>query len=131
MTDSVRKQLRKAQQGELDAVLLYKKLSELVKDEEYKVKFKEVAADEGKHASILKAYTKETLMPKSLKANVIAMVYRVFGAKFTMNILAKGELDSIESYSPLVKDFPNIQLIMDDEKKHADIAASYRKKLMK
>lgn len=125
MTDIERKKLLKAQQGELDAVLLYKKLAALMKDEDKRKKLLKVAADEGKHASIIKQYTNETLSPKPGKARLIAMLYKVLGEKFTMNLLAKGELKSIDSYSTLVGEFPRIQEIINDEALHADIARSF------
>lgn len=128
MTEDQKKHLLKAQQGELDAVILYRKLAEVVKDEYYKEKFLKVSRDEGKHASILKNYTNEVLRPKSLKANLVVTIYMILGRKFTMNMLAKGEMDSIESYSKLVKDFPNIQEIMNDELLHAEIAKGFMNK---
>ncbi|MDO5521892.1 MAG: ferritin family protein [bacterium] len=125
MTKEVKKSLLKAQQGELDAVVLYRKLAGMIKNEEYKEKFLQVAADEGKHASILKEYTGEVLTPKNRKANLIATMYKVLGAKFTMKLLSNGELKSIDAYAPLVSEFPNIQTIMDDELKHSKVATDY------
>lgn len=122
MTEVQKKKLIKAQQGELDAVILYKKLAETVKNPEKAEKFLKVAADEGKHASILRQYTKEELRPKSSKAKLVVMLYKILGEKRTMKILAKGELGSIDGYALLVKDFPNIQSIMEDEALHAQIA---------
>ena len=36
-------------------------------------------------------------------------------------MLEKGELKSIEKYKSLVEDFPNIQIIIKDEKIHSEI----------
>ena len=130
MDNEQKMKLIKSQQGELDAVILYRKLANIIKNEEYKEKFLKVASDEGKHASILKEYTNEILKPKSLKANIVAMIYRVLGAKYTMNMLAKGELKSVGPYSELVKDFPRIQEIIDDELRHAKIAEEYKNTLI-
>ena len=129
MENKQKTQLIKSQQGELDAVILYRKLANIIKNEEYKEKFSKVAADEGKHASILKEYTNEILKPKSLKANIVAMIYRVLGAKYTMDILTTRELNSVGPYSKLVKDFPRIQEIIDDELRHAKIAEEYKNML--
>ncbi|MDO5293467.1 MAG: ferritin family protein [bacterium] len=129
MTTKSRKMLLKAQQGELDAVILYKRLSDAIKDPEYKEIFKKVAADEGRHASILKEYTNQVLKPKSLKAHMVLFIYRVCGAKVTMRLLAKGEMDSIPGYLKLVQEFPNISSIIEDEARHAKIAESYLQKI--
>lgn len=128
MTTEERKTLLKAQQGELDAVILYRKLAEISKDKSMKEEFLKVAADEGNHAAILRGYTGAALKPKSAKANFVSLMYKVLGSNFTMNLLAKGELKSIDKYNPLVQGFPNIKKIIKDEAKHAEITRSFIKK---
>lgn len=124
MTEMQKKQLLKAQQGELDAVLLYKKLANAVKGQEKKEKLLKVAAEEGNHAAILRQYTGETLKPKAAKSLLILALYKVLGEKKTMKILANGEMKSIGSYAPLSNEFPNIKSIMADEERHAKVALS-------
>lgn len=129
MTTENRNKLLKAQQGELDAVILYQRLSEVIEDTEYKEIFRKVAADEGRHASILKEYTKEVLRPKAGKARIVLCIYRLCGAKVTMKLLAKGEMDSIPGYQKLVEEFPKISSIIEDEERHAKIAERYLNKI--
>ena len=114
-------QLVKAQQGELDAVILYRRLAKAVKNAKDKELFLRIAADEGKHASILKKYTGETLKASNFKALVVITLYKVLGLKFTLNLLEKGELKATEGYSLLVKEFPNIEEIIRDEALHATL----------
>ena len=54
MTDEARKTLIKAQQGELDGVETYLMLAEVVHNEDDVKAFKELAADEGRHAAVFK-----------------------------------------------------------------------------
>lgn len=122
MTDEQKIMLLKAQQGELDAVKLYQRLAEIVKHEKGKNLFLEVAADEGKHAKLLKSYTNIALKPKGIKASVVVLLYKLIGHNFVMGLLQKGELKSINVYQGLVDDFPKIQEIIDDEARHAEIA---------
>lgn len=121
MTDEQIKKLLKAQQGELDAVLLYQAIAGLVKDEAMKEKLKQIAADEGKHASILRAYTEKVLRPKRTKAVVVSFLYRILGHSAVCTLLSNGEMKSIPSYETLVSDFPRIKEIMEDELRHAQI----------
>jgi rubrerythrin len=121
ITNIEKKQLMKAQQGELDAVILYRKLAENVKDANLKKTFLKIATDEGKHASILRKYTNEILKPKNTKALVVISIYKVLGLRFTMKVLGKGELNAAKEYFPLVKKFPNIQEIINDEELHGEL----------
>ncbi|WP_425449140.1 ferritin family protein [Dethiothermospora halolimnae] len=121
ITKSDRKQLIKAQQGELDAVLLYKRLAKVIKETKYKETFLKIAADEGKHAGILKNYTMEKLKPKKTKAIVITRLYKIFGLNLTLNLLEKGELKAAKGYISLVDKFPNIKLIIEEEESHRSL----------
>lgn len=125
MTNEQKNMLLKSQQGELDAVVLYKKLAEKFNDEEIKSKLMEVSADEGKHAAILKKYTGQVLKPKKTKANLVLCLNRLFGSNFIFKLLSNGEMKSIKLYESLVNDFPMIQEIINDEKRHAEIAEGF------
>ncbi|SDG66983.1 ferritin family protein [Desulfosporosinus hippei] len=114
-------QLIKAQQGELDAVMVYRRLAEAVDDKNSKKTFLRIAADEGKHASILKKYTNETLQASNFKAIVVTNLYKILGSRFTLKLLEKGELKAVEGYSQLVADFPSIGDIIRDEALHANL----------
>jgi rubrerythrin len=112
--------LVKSQQGELDAVVLYRKLAKLVNDE-HKSVFLRIASDEGRHASILKQYTKKNLKPKEFKSIAIILMYKIVGLKITLNIISKGEIKASQKYETLVNDFPKIKEIILDEKRHGEI----------
>ena len=123
-TKEERKQLIKSQQGELDAVILYRKLSEITKKVENKKTFLKIAADEGKHAVILKKYTGENLKAKNLKAIIINILYKVCGAKFTLKMIGKGEFKAAKDYLSLAEKFPNIKEIIKDENLHGELMVS-------
>ncbi|QIA06463.1 ferritin family protein [Draconibacterium halophilum] len=124
MTAEQKEQLIKSQQGELNAVLIYQRLARITKHEKGEEVFSEIAADEGKHATILKSYTNEVLKPDGKKAKVVGFLYKLLGHNFVMGLLEKGELKSIDNYEPLKNDFPKIQQIIDDELRHAAMAKS-------
>ncbi|MBU3188292.1 hypothetical protein K9O30_02775 [Clostridium bowmanii] len=121
ITEEEKKQLIKAQQGELDAVVLYRKLSVMTKEIKNKEIFLKIAADEGKHASILRKYTGEKLEAKNFKTLVVTITYKVFGEKYLLNTIGKGEFKAAKDYLPLVMKFPDIQKIIDDENLHGNL----------
>ena len=57
MKQEVKELLVQYQQGELDGVLVYQALAKLSPNESMKKALLELAADEGRHAGILKKYT--------------------------------------------------------------------------
>ena len=120
-------QLLFAQQGELDAVLMYNKLAEKVKDEKDAAAFRQLAAEEGRHASVFHAYTKKVLKPKKTKAVFVPMMYSLVGRKVLYPIIAKGEYDAAEKYKDLVPIFPEVESVMHDETRHGDIVSGLLK----
>ncbi|WP_159517768.1 ferritin family protein [Sunxiuqinia indica] len=127
MTKEQKEKLVRAQQGELNAVLIYQRLAKITKHNNGAKVFLEIAADEGKHAAILKSYTNEVLKPEATKAKLVGFLYKLLGHNFVIGLLEKGELKSIDSYQPLKDDFPKIQQIIDDELRHAEMAKSLLK----
>lgn len=127
-TDKQMKKMLKSQQAELNAVTMYLKLAEVVKDEEIKPILKEVAADEGRHASILHAYTKVKLVPEDKLANILVNTYRILGQKCSFRLIAIGEKIGAKSYVDLVEAFPELASMQGDELKHQGIFNTLAKK---
>ena len=110
-----------AQQGELDAVLMYNKLAEVVKDEKDSKTFRQLAKEEGGHAQVFHQYTQKVLKPKKTKAIAVPMMYKCFGKKIIYPLIAKGEYDAAKKYIALVNIFPDVESVMNDEKRHGDL----------
>ena len=121
ISDEKKKLLIKAQQGELDAVIVYRRLAEAMTEIKKEKVLLRIAADEGKHAGILRKYTGEALRASKFKALVVLAMYRVLGFKFTLRVLEKGELKAVKSYSLLVAEFPKLDRIISDEALHANL----------
>ncbi len=109
------------QQSEVDAVLMYQKLSEIAKDEQLKETFKKAAADEGRHAAILRSFTGEALKPKPTLAFAVSSMARVTGIRFILKFISEFEYAAGKKYLPFVKDYPEIAGIIKDEGVHGDI----------
>lgn len=110
------------QQGELNAVLMYKKFAKLTKKPEFREAYLDAARDEGRHAAIMARYTGETLQPKSFQANALGILYRILPKKLVHLGVSKGEEFGGNGYRPYVGEkYPEIEGIMNDEYKHRDI----------
>jgi rubrerythrin len=112
--------LLKAQQGELDAVLMYNALAKAVKDEKDAETFRQLAAEEGHHASVFKGLTNQTLQPKKTLATVVPFLYKIIGKKKLYPIIAKFEYGAVDTYAPVAEKFPEIESVKNDEHRHGD-----------
>ena len=114
------KTLLHAQQGELDAVLMYNKLAEIVSDTDALV-FKQLAAEEGQHASVFHNYTLTALKPKKMKSILIPFLYKILGRNRAYHLIANGEYSAGKKYKTIVGTFSDVQSVLDDEFRHGDM----------
>lgn len=110
-----------AQQGELDAVLMYNKLAEKVKDPKDAAAFKQLAAEEGRHAGVFHHYTQKALRPKKTKAVAVPLLYSIVGRRILYPVIAKEEYAAAEKYKEIIGVFPDVESVMHDETRHGDI----------
>ena len=120
MTEQDMKALIKSQQGELDAVAMYKELAKVVKDEKDRETFLKLAAEEGGHANVFKELTNKVLKPKKTLATIVPILYKIIGKKRLYPIVAKGEYGAVDNYAPIAEKFPSIESVKNDEKRHGD-----------
>ncbi len=113
--------LLKLQQGELDAVLVYRKLAELASSEEEKNVLLSIAADEGRHASIIREYSKEILKPCSKSSEEIEAAYKSLGKEKVFEMLINAEINGGPVYEKLGEEFPRLKEIAKDEIKHCNL----------
>ncbi len=122
------KHVLKLQQGELDAVLVYRWLAAKISDDKKKQLFLQMASDEGTHATILKNISQIKLTPKHFKSLFISAFYLLFGLNATLRILIKGELSAVPVYEALSKQYPEVSRIKNDEAKHAAMLTTLKTK---
>lgn len=122
-SDNDRNILLKSQQGELDAVLMYQALAEVVKDTKDADTFRKLAAEEGHHAAVFHGLTNENLKPKKTLAILMPILYKIIGKKRLYPLIAKGEYAAAENYAPVVEKFPVIESVRKDETRHGDTVA--------
>lgn len=115
------KVLLKAQQGELDAVLMYNALAEVAKIQKDKDTFRQLAKEEGRHAAVFHNLTKTELTPKHTKEILLPILYRFFPRCILYPAIAQGEYAAVKSYTPVAQKFPEVESVRNDEKRHGDI----------
>jgi len=92
ITNEEMKFLLKSQQGELDAVLMYKALANKVKREKEAEAFRQLAADEGRHAAVLKQITKTVLKPRKIWLASCPSFIPFWDEKDSIGSLLKGNM---------------------------------------
>jgi len=120
MTKADRKVLLKAQQGELDAVLMYRAMADAVKRPKDARTFRQLAAEEGHHAAVFRKLTGQTLKPKKTMAIALPLLYKLLGRKRLYPLIAKGEYNAVKTYKPVAKKFPEVKSVKADERRHGD-----------
>ena len=75
------------------------------------------------HRGFFHAYTKEVLKPKKTMARIMPLLYYILGKKRLYKLIAKGEYDAAIGYEHLIKDFPEVESVKNDEKRHGDIVS--------
>ena len=82
--------------------------------------FRRLAAEEGRHAAVFKNLTGQTLKPKKTLATLLPILYRLLGRKRLYPIIAKFEYGAADTYAPVAGNYPEVQSVKDDEKRHGD-----------
>ena len=127
MTEKQWKRLLKAQQGELDAVAMYQALARKVKDPHDAEIFRQLAAEEGRHAGVFHSYTGKVMRPKPTKAILLPILYSLIGREKLYPIIADGEYKAVKKYEALIGEFENVRSVQTDEQRHGDIVLALLK----
>ena len=120
ITPDEMKVLLRAQKGEEDAVLMYRKLADTVRDEKDREAFLRLACDEKRHSDVFFRYTGKAVTPNPAKSIIVPLMYRTLGREKTYPVIAKGEYDAAEKYMEIVADYPEVEEVMNDETHHGD-----------
>lgn len=106
------------QKKEITSHLIYKRLSETVRDPENRKTLKTISDDELAHYNTLKTVTKTDVRPRRLYAFFFYTVARCFGLTFGLKLLERGETDATNSYGALAPDYPEVASFISDEEMH-------------
>ncbi len=106
------------QKNEITSYLIYKKLSETVRDASNRQTLKTISDAELVHYNALKSITHTNVKPRRLYAAFFYIVARLFGLTFGLKLLERGETDATDSYRKLTSSHPEVAVFADDEEVH-------------
>ncbi len=106
------------QKNEITSYLIYKKLSETVRDASNRQTLKTISDAELVHYNALKSITHTNVKPRRLYAAFFYIVARLFGLTFGLKLLERGETDATDSYRKLASSHPEVAVFADDEEVH-------------
>ncbi len=106
-----------AQKSEITEYHIYSNLADMLDGDNRKI-LEDIAKDELRHYNILKGITKKEFKPDSLKILKYSILARIFGYRFTLKLMEKGEGSAQDLYSKVKDTFGEISKIIDDEEKH-------------
>lgn len=119
MKEDVKKELLKAQESELETVIIYKYLASIAKDEEMKATLLKMSSEEGRHAGILRKYTHTTINRKDKPSWAFRVATRVLGIRFALKMMLMTEEKTVQAYAPLAaSNVPLMKDVLNDEKRH-------------
>ena len=120
ITDREMRILLKSQKGELEGVMMYKALADVVDDPKDAEVFKQLAAEEGHHAAVIRRITKKDVVPGKVTSFLLPRLYKLIGKERLYPIIANGEYAADKTYGPLAEIFTEVQEVKSDEKRHGD-----------
>jgi len=126
ITVEQRQAINKGQQGELNAVVMYRMLARRMKSERDVEAMTRLANDELRHAKVFRALSGDKLKPSRLQGDFVCLLYRLLGRRRLFTILANGEYSAYDKYVDLVEQFPEVGAVQQDEKKHGDALVALR-----
>ena len=113
--------LRKCQQSELNAELMYLALAKRADSEKDKETFLKIANQKKKHSEIFQRLTNTKLKPQKKRALIVSYLYWIFGRKGLYPLVAFLEYRAHFKTWDLVGKFSSIREVWSDQKKHGDM----------
>lgn len=120
MSEDLIEDLNRNQQGELDAVIMYRMLADRMDSETDANAMRRLADDELRHARIFRKLTGVKKVPGRTQGDAVCLLYRTMGKAKLFRLMARGEYAAVNRYSALSVLFPQLEEVMEDEQKHGD-----------
>lgn len=106
------------QRKEITSYVIYKKLSETVRDRDNKKTLKTISDNELTHYNTLKNLTKTDVTPKRLYAAFFYLISKLLGLTFGIKLLEMNETDASQTYALLRDEYPQVASFVRDEEQH-------------
>ena len=108
----------KIQKGELTEHIIYKKLSEIVKNKEHGDLLKKISREELEHYKVFKSITGEESSPDKFRIFLYVFIARLLGLNFGLKLMESGEDLAQDIYKGLISISPKVESIIREEEKH-------------
>jgi VIT1/CCC1 family predicted Fe2+/Mn2+ transporter len=116
--EGLRKRVLAFQRNEISEHIIYRKLSQSVRDSHNRRVLREISGDELRHYRLLKKYTGEDVKPSRLMVWKFYLISRILGITFGIKLMERGEGNAQESYREISRQVPEARRIERDENEH-------------
>ena len=118
LNEELKNKLLISQKFEISEHLIYKKISESIKETKNKKILINISNDELKHYNIWKKYTNKAVKPGKLLVWKYFLISKIFGLTFGLKLMEKGEEKAQINYSEISRFIPEAKNIVKDESAH-------------
>jgi len=118
LTPELRRKVLRFQQDEADSAAIYARLAVSLPDRKNAAILERMAAEERAHALRWEAVTGNRLKPSPFRTGFFHFIATVLGITFAVKKLEKGEVNGQNGYRTVLSDFPDVQALIDEEKRH-------------
>ena len=118
LTPELYRELIANQKDEITSFHIYQAIAAKQKDPANANLLKTIAADEKKHYSLLKQYSKTEVRPSKIKILRYRLIAKTLGLTFSLKLLEKGEEKAFAAYQSIIANFPELKQVMEDEEEH-------------
>jgi len=106
------------QRNEITENIIYARLAEISKISKHKEILKRISLEEFAHYNVFKEITQKDIKPNNFKILFYVFISQIFGLNFGLRLMEKGEDLAQDVYAALKEIMPQIDKVIQDEKKH-------------
>ena len=120
MVEEINKRLATAQRGEITEYIIYKKLSQSMKDSHNKEVLLSISEDELRHYNSWKKLTSDEVKPDWIKVWGYYFISRILGLTFGIKLMENGESKAQITYRDIARSVPGASAVVKEEHGHED-----------
>ena len=120
LSKEILQKIKKFQRQEITGSIIYKRLSEIQKNEANKEILRKISLEEAKHYEIYKKYTGTDVKPDRFIIFINMLFARILGPTFIIRLLERKEDEAQDDYQVALQ-LPEIPKIIEQEEEHEEI----------
>lgn len=118
MNESWVEQIMTFQRNEITEHHIYQHLADFIRDPENRRLLRKISSDELRHYHAWRNKTQKDIKPQWPKMWFYFWISRPFGFTFGIKLMERGENQSADSYAKLIREFPEVEMILLEENEH-------------